>query len=128
MEMSPLESSGLVRAPYCSMKTRSLNGSYRRKAPISSSTALQFRKRHKHVKNAELFINYVLRPDISAKISEAFPYLNPNIAARELLTPAQRNNPASFPTADQLASMQTFKDVGEQATKIDELVTSLKAQ
>ena len=90
--------------------------------------SLAIPKAAQHVKNAELFINYVLRPDVSAKISEAFPYLNPNIAARELLTPAQRNNPASFPTADQLASMQTFKDVGEQATKIDELVTSLKAQ
>jgi len=90
--------------------------------------SLAIPKTAKHVKNAELFINYVLRPDVSAKISEAFPYLNPNLAARELLSPAQRNNPASFPTADQLANMQTFKDIGEQATKIDELVTSLKAQ
>ena len=90
--------------------------------------SLAIPKSAKHVQNAELFINYVLRPEVSAKISEAFPYLNPNVAARELLTPAQRKNPASYPTADQLANMQTFKDVGEQATKIDELVTSLKAQ
>ena len=90
--------------------------------------SLAIPKSAKHIANAELFINFVLRPEISAKISEAFPYLNPNAAARELLTPAQRNNPASFPTADQLANMQTFKDIGEQATKIDELVTSLKAQ
>ena len=90
--------------------------------------SLAIPKSAKHVQNAELFINYVLRPEVSAKISEAFPYLNPNVAARDLLTPAQRRNPASYPTADQLANMQTFKDVGEQATKIDELVTSLKAQ
>jgi spermidine/putrescine transport system permease protein len=90
--------------------------------------SLAIPKSAKHVKNAELFMNFILRPDISAKISEAFPYLNPNVAARELLTPAQRNNPASFPTADELAKMQTFKDIGEQATKIDELVTSLKVQ
>ncbi|MGA7213285.1 MAG: spermidine/putrescine ABC transporter substrate-binding protein, partial [Terrimicrobiaceae bacterium] len=81
-----------------------------------------------HVKNAQLFMNYILRPDISVKISDAFPYLNPNAAARELLTPAQRSNGASYPTADELATMQTFKDIGEQASKIDELVTSLKAQ
>jgi spermidine/putrescine-binding protein len=81
-----------------------------------------------HVKNAQLFMNFVLRPDISAKISDAFPYLNPNAAARELLTPAQRSNPASYPTADELARMQTFKDIGEQASKIDELVTSQKAE
>jgi spermidine/putrescine transport system permease protein len=90
--------------------------------------SLAIPKSAKHVQNAEIFINYVLRPEVSAKISEVFPYLNPNVAARELLTPAQRNNPASFPSADQLANMQTFKDVGEQASKIDELVTSLKVQ
>src|SRR4029077_1387889 len=81
-----------------------------------------------HVKNAQLFMNFVLRPDISAKISDAFPYLNPNAAARQLLTPAQRGNPASYPTADELATMQTFKDIGEQATKVYELVTSQKAE
>jgi spermidine/putrescine transport system substrate-binding protein/spermidine/putrescine transport system permease protein len=81
-----------------------------------------------HVKNAHLFMNFVLRPEVSAKISEAFPYLNPNAAARELLTPQQRNNRASYPTADELAKMQTFKDIGEEASQIDELVTSLKAQ
>jgi spermidine/putrescine transport system permease protein len=90
--------------------------------------SLAIPKTAKRVQNAELFIDYVLRPNVSAKISEAFPYLNPNLAARELLTPAQRKNPASYPTAEQLANMQTFRDVGEQATKIDELVTSLKAQ
>ena len=81
-----------------------------------------------HVKNAQLFMNFILRPDISAKISDAFPYLNPNAAARQLLTPAQRGNPASYPTADELSTMQTFKDIGEQATKVDELVTSQKAE
>ena len=90
--------------------------------------SLAIPKTAKHVKNAQLFMNFILRPDISAKISDAFPYLNPNAAARELLTPAQRGNPASYPTADELARMQTFKDIGEQATKIDELVTSQKAQ
>ena len=35
-----------------------------------------------HVKNAHLFMNFILRPDISAKISDAFRALNPNTAAR----------------------------------------------
>jgi spermidine/putrescine transport system substrate-binding protein/spermidine/putrescine transport system permease protein len=90
--------------------------------------SLAIPKTAKHVKNAHLFMDFVLRPEISAKISGAFPYLNPNGAARELLTPEQRSNPASFPTADELSRMQTFKDLGEQASKIDELVTSQKAE
>ncbi len=90
--------------------------------------SLAIPKAAKHPKNAELFMNFILRPEISVKISEAFPYLNPNLAARELLTPEQRENPASFPTKEEISRMQTFKDIGEQATKVDELVTSLKAQ
>lgn len=82
----------------------------------------------RHPKNAEAFMNFILRPEISKQISDEFPYTNPNVAARELLTPEQRGNPASFPTAEEMATMTTFKDVGDQATKIDEVVTSLKAQ
>lgn len=90
--------------------------------------SLAIPKTAQHVKNAELFMNFILRPEISVKISDAFPYLNPNAAARAMLKPAQRDNPASFPTAEEISNMETFKDIGGQATKIDELVTSLKAQ
>lgn len=90
--------------------------------------SLAIPKTAQHVKNAELFMNFILRPEISVKISNEFPYLNPNAAARALLTPEQRNNPASFPTAEEISKMETFKDIGGQATKIDELVTSLKAE
>jgi spermidine/putrescine transport system permease protein len=78
--------------------------------------------------NAEKFMNFILRPDISKEISDAFPYLNPNLAARELLTPEQRANPASFPSVEEIRTMQIFKDIGEQASKAEELVTSLKVQ
>jgi spermidine/putrescine transport system substrate-binding protein len=84
--------------------------------------------RSKNAENAQKFMNFVLRPEISKEISEAFPYLNPNLAARELLTPEQRNNPASFPTDEQLRSMQTFEPIGQQASVVDELITTLKVQ
>ncbi len=82
----------------------------------------------KNVENAEAFMNFILRPDISKQISDAFPYLNTNLPARELLTPVQRANPASFPADEDIAKMQSFEDIGTQASKIDEMVTSLKAQ
>jgi spermidine/putrescine-binding protein len=78
--------------------------------------------------NAEKFMNFILRPDISKEISDAFPYLNPNLAARELLTPEQRANPASFPSIEEVRTMKIFKDIGEQSSKAEELVTSLKVQ
>jgi len=90
--------------------------------------SLAIPKGSRHVQNAELFMNFILRPDISKQISDAFPYLNPNLAARKLLTPAQQTNPASYPTAEQMKKLEVFKDIGEQASKIDELVTTIKAQ
>jgi spermidine/putrescine transport system permease protein len=72
---------------------------------------------------AELFMNFVLRPEVSKLISDAFPYTNPNIEARRLLTPEQLANVASYPP---LAKMGTFRDIGKAASDIDKLVTDLK--
>ncbi|NDA10491.1 MAG: spermidine/putrescine ABC transporter substrate-binding protein [Verrucomicrobia bacterium] len=80
-----------------------------------------------HPQNAHLFINYLLRPEVSKKISDAFPYYNPNSAARSLLSADQLANPASYPPAQEVSRMQTFRDLGEQAAAIDELVTKVKA-
>jgi len=85
-------------------------------------------KSSQNVENAEAFMNFILRPDISRQISEAFPCLNPNLAARKLLTPEQRSNPASFPPDDDIKKMRGFEDIGLQASKIDEIVTALKAR
>ena len=90
--------------------------------------SLAIPKTSKNVANAEAFMNFILRPDVSKQISDAFPYLNPNLAARELLTPEQRANTASFPTEEQLSRMQIFEDIGQQGSKIDEIITSLKVQ
>ncbi len=80
-----------------------------------------------HPQNAHLFINYLLRAEISKRISDAFPYYNPNAAARKLLSPEQLANPASYPPAQDITRMQTFRDIGQQSAAVDELVTQIKA-
>ena len=80
-----------------------------------------------HPQNAHQFINFILRPEVSRKISEAFPYYNPNSAARALLTTEEIANPASYPPAQEITRMQTFRDLGKQAAAIDELITQVKA-
>ncbi len=76
--------------------------------------------------NAEKFINYILKPEVSVLISEAFPYTNPNAAAVKLLKPAQLANPASYPPGE--PKLETFKDIGKAAKDIDKLVTDLKGK
>ncbi|GAB4167204.1 MAG: hypothetical protein Fur0032_05110 [Terrimicrobiaceae bacterium] len=90
--------------------------------------SLAIPKGAKHPLNAMAFMNYILRPDVSAAISAEFPYTNPNAEARKLLSAEALANPASFPTREQLEKMQLFEDIGDQATKVDELVTTIKAQ
>ena len=47
-----------------------------------------------------------------------------NAAARKLLSPEQRANPASYP---QLEKFNTFRDIGKAAAGVDKLVTDLKS-
>jgi spermidine/putrescine transport system substrate-binding protein len=78
----------------------------------------------KHLAAAHQFIDYVLRPEVSKLISDEFPYTNPNVEARKLLTPEQLANTASYPKLDKL---NTFRDIGKTAADVDKLVTDLKS-
>ena len=74
---------------------------------------------------AMLFMDYILRPEVSKLISADFPYTNPNVAARKLLTPEELANPASYPPGN--PKLETFRDIGDRAVPIDKMVTDLKA-
>jgi len=78
----------------------------------------------KHKAAAHQFINYILRPEVSKLISDEFPYTNPNVEARKLLSPEQLANPASYPPAGKL---ETFHDIGRLAADIDRMMTDLKS-
>lgn len=78
----------------------------------------------RNVDAAHKFIDYLLRPEVSVLISDAFPYTNPNTAARKLLKPEQLENPASYPKGGRLES---FRDIGRTASAVDRLLTDLKS-
>ena len=75
---------------------------------------------------AMLFMNYILRPEVSKQISVDFPYTNPNVEARKLLTQEELDNPASYPPGS--PKLDTFRDIGDSAVQIDKVVTDMKAQ
>lgn len=88
--------------------------------------SLAIPKGARNVDAAHRFIDYVLRPEVSRKLSAEFPYTNPNVEARKLLTPAERANPASYPPGE--AKLATLRDIGPLAADVDKLFTDLKAQ
>ena len=53
-----------------------------------------------HPRNAHLFINYMWRPEVSARNSSLVHYAIGNTAAYPLVDPAIYNNPAIYPTPD----------------------------
>jgi spermidine/putrescine transport system substrate-binding protein len=63
---------------------------------------------------------------VSKLISADFPYTNPNLEARKLLSSEELANPASYPPGS--PKLSTFADIGENAVQIDKLVTDLKVQ
>lgn len=81
-------------------------------------------KRAKNVEAAHMFLDYILRAEVSAQISEEFPYTNPNAEARKLLTAEQLANPASYPKTER--KLDTFRHLGSGGALIDELITDLK--
>jgi spermidine/putrescine transport system permease protein len=88
--------------------------------------SLAIPKGAENVAAAHKFLDYVMRPEVSKTISEDFPYTNPNVEARKLLTQAERDNPASYPPGD--PKLATFRDIGTLAADVDKMITDLKAQ
>ena len=50
-----------------------------------------------HPGNAHLFLNYLMRPEVIAKISEFTGYANANLASIPFLDPKLANDPAAYP-------------------------------
>lgn len=66
---------------------------------------------HKDV--AHEWINFILRPDVSAAITDEVQYGNPNTAAFDLIDEATRTNPAVFPSAEVRSKLQYVQDLGD---------------
>lgn len=53
-----------------------------------------------HPHNAHLFLNFLLRPDVIAAVSNETRYAAPNLKALPLVNPEVRNDPAVYPPQD----------------------------
>jgi len=63
----------------------------------------------KNVEGAHLFINYILRPDVIAKISNFVTYANANDASLPMVSDEVKNNPTTYPPADVMAKLWTLR-------------------
>ena len=62
-------------------------------------------KDSKNVDEAHEFINFMMRPDIIARVTNTIGYANANKAATPLVDEAIRNDPAMYPDPERLANV-----------------------
>ncbi len=59
-----------------------------------------------HPNNAHKFIDYILRPEVHASLTNKVFYANPNAASRKFIKPEVASNPTVFPTPEEMKKMQ----------------------
>ncbi len=79
-----------------------------------------------HTMLALEFIDYILRPEVSAAITNATKFGNPNAAALPLIDEEVRTNPSVFPSAESLAKMHFVEDLGDDISLYDQAWQEIK--
>jgi len=80
-----------------------------------------------HKYTAEVWMNYCLRPEVSAAVSNFVHYATPVEAAKKLINKEDLNNPGIYPSAEVMKRLEFQKDVGEATRIYDQIWTELKA-
>jgi putrescine transport system substrate-binding protein len=82
----------------------------------------------KNVKNAHLFINYILRPEVHAGLSNKVFYANPNLASKKFVAKSVADNPSIFLSAADIKKMATPDSVPQDIRRVQtRLFTTFKA-
>lgn len=74
------------------------------------------------------FLQFVLEPEIAARIVNGVHYAGANKAALPKIDAAIRNDPAIYPPQEVLDRCEFIEDLGETTQLLDELWTEVKAQ
>ncbi|HQQ57554.1 MAG TPA: extracellular solute-binding protein, partial [Mesotoga sp.] len=74
----------------------------------------------RNIDNAHLFINYILRPEVSAKISDYLLLPSPNVPARELM----EEEPVY--TAQEMENTELIKDLGRDLRLYNDLWNEIR--
>lgn len=80
----------------------------------------------KNIENAHKFIDFIMRPDISALIAEKVGYSTPNTAAIALMSEEAQNNRLINPTEEDIKNTGFQDDVGDAVLIYEELWERLK--
>jgi putrescine transport system substrate-binding protein len=82
----------------------------------------------KNVKNAHLFINYIMRPEVHASLTNKVFYANPNAASKKFVKKDVAENPTIFLSATDIAKITPPDAVPQDIRRVQtRIFTSFKA-
>ncbi len=84
-------------------------------------------KKAPHRYTAEVWLNYNLRPEVSAGVSDFVHYASPVEEAKRFINKTDLENPGIYPPAEALKRLEFAKDVGEATWIYDRIWLELKA-
>ena len=71
-----------------------------------------------HPQNALKFINYIMRPEVHAGLTNKVKYANPNKESRKFIDPEVAKNPSVFPTSAEMATMVPPKALSNDVRRL----------
>ena len=77
---------------------------------------------------AEVFIDYLLRPEVGAKITNYTWYGSPNEASSEFIDAEILEEPAIYPPPEVMDKLEFLRDVGEATALYDRIWTEIKTE
>jgi spermidine/putrescine transport system substrate-binding protein len=84
-------------------------------------------KTSKNSYTAEVFINYILQPEIAAQITNFTWFGSPVGAANEFIDPEILEEPAIYPPDDVMVKLEWIQDVGDATPAFERIWTEVKA-
>lgn len=90
--------------------------------------AMAIPKSAQNKKEAEMFINFLLDPEIAKMNAEYIGYSTPNVGALKLLDKDVTSNPVAYPPKSVMDKTETFIDLGNKLRLYDEAWIKLKSK
>ena len=84
--------------------------------------------RARNIESIYAFLDYILEPEVDAKIVNGISYASANVPARRFIRPEILNDPAIYPSEEALSKCEFIEDIGEATSILDEYWTEIKAQ
>lgn len=72
----------------------------------------------KHVEEAYAFINYMMKPEVIAKVSDYVQYANGNLASQQFIDKSVLQDPAVYPPEDVMQKLFTIKPFDPKAQRV----------